>query len=102
MVRALETYWHLSTEQAAFVAGVAISETASLLDRYRLTREFADACTYEERAEFLDVLFAVAAADGMASYDEIEEIRQIAQVLKLSHEEFIEAKLRLPSDQRAQ
>lgn len=102
MVRALETYWHLSTEQAAFVAGVAISETASLLDRYRLTREFADACTYEERAEFLEVLFAVAAADGMASYDEIEEIRQIAQVLKLSHEEFIEAKLRLPSDQRAQ
>jgi uncharacterized tellurite resistance protein B-like protein len=102
MVDALETYWHLSTEQAAFVASVAISETASLLDRYRLTREFADACTYEERVEFLDVLFAVAAADGMASYEEIEEIRQITQILKLTHEEFIEAKLKLPDDQRAQ
>jgi uncharacterized tellurite resistance protein B-like protein len=102
MVDALETYWHLSTEQAAFVASVAISETASLLDRYRLTREFADACAYEERVEFLDVLFAVAAADGMASYEEIEEIRQIAQILKLTHEEFIEAKLKLPDDQRAQ
>ncbi|MGD8818777.1 MAG: TerB family tellurite resistance protein [Anaerolineae bacterium] len=102
MVDALETYWHLSTEQAAFVASVAISETASLLDRYRLTREFADACTYEERVEFLDVLFAVAAADGKASYEEIEEIRQITQILKLTHEEFIEAKLKLPDDQRAQ
>lgn len=102
MEEALQTHWHLAPEQAAFVAEVAISETASLMDRYRLAREFADACTPEERAEFLDVLFAVAAADGMASYDEIEEIRRIAQSLKLSHEQFIDAKLKLPRARRAQ
>jgi uncharacterized tellurite resistance protein B-like protein len=95
MVEALRTYWHLTPEQAAFAAGVAISETASLMDPYRLARRFAEKCTYQERAEFLEVLFAVAAADGDASHDEIEEIRAIARSLKLSHEDFIAAKLKV-------
>ena len=102
MVDALQTYWHLSPEQASFVAGVAVSETATLMDRYRLVRQFANACGPEERAEFLDVLFAVAAADGEASFEEIEEIRTIAESLKLSHQQFIDAKLRIPRDRRRQ
>lgn len=102
MVDALETHWHLTHEQASFVAEVAVDETASHLDRYRLAREFADVCTYEERVGFLDVIFAVAAADGQAGYEEIEEIRSIANTLKLPHEVFIDAKLRVPRDQREQ
>jgi uncharacterized tellurite resistance protein B-like protein len=102
MVQALEEHWHLDADQAAFVAGVAISETASLMDRYRLAREFASVCGPKERAEFLDVLFAVAAADGVALYEEIEEIRGLAQTLKLSHRQFIEAKLKLPRERREQ
>ena len=102
MVDALEAHWHLDGDQAAFVAGVAISETASLMDRYRLAREFASVCNPKERAEFLDVLFAVAAADGVARYDEIEEIRGLAQTLKLSHRQFIHAKLKLPRERREQ
>ena len=95
MVDALQEYWHLSPEEAAFVTGVAVSETAALMDPYRLARRFAQKCSYQERAEFLEVLFAVAAADGEASHDEIEEIRAIARSLKLAHEDFIEAKLRV-------
>jgi len=102
MADALQTHWHLAPEQAAFVAEVAVSETASLFDRYRLARQFANACDYQERVEFLDVLFAVAAADGEATYEEIEEIRAIAQSLKLTHQDFIEAKLKIPRDQRQQ
>jgi uncharacterized tellurite resistance protein B-like protein len=102
MVDALQTHWHLDADQAAFVAGVAISETASLMDRYRLAREFASVLGPRERAAFLDVLFAVAAADGVASYDEIEEIRAIAESLKLSHRQFIQAKVKLPRERREQ
>lgn len=102
MVDALGTHWHLAPDQASFVAGVAISETATLMDRYRLVRQFANACGPEERAEFLDVLFAVAAADGEASFEEIEEIRTISESLKLSHQQFIDAKLKIPRDQRRQ
>jgi len=102
MVDALQTYWHLDAGQASFVAGVAISETAGLMDRYRLARQFASVVGPRERAQFLDVLFAVAAADGVACYDEIEEIRAIAESLKLSHRQFIEAKLKLPRERREQ
>jgi uncharacterized tellurite resistance protein B-like protein len=102
MAAALQTHWHLTPDEAAFVTSVAVSETASFLDPYRLAREFADTCTYQERAEFLKVLFAVAAADGVASYKEIEEIRQIAESLKLAHEQFIEAKLTIPRERREQ
>jgi uncharacterized tellurite resistance protein B-like protein len=95
---ALKTYWHLSPEQAAFVAEVAVSETASLLDRYRLAREFADASTRQERIEFLDVLFALAAADGRVTHEETEELRQMARWLKLGQDDFIESKLKLPRE----
>ncbi len=102
MEDALQAHWHVTPQQASFVTEVAVSETAKLMDPFRLVREFAAECTYEQRAEFLDVLFAVAAADGQASYDEIEELRKVAGSLKLSHSDFIEAKLRIPRDQRAQ
>jgi uncharacterized tellurite resistance protein B-like protein len=72
------------------------------MDRHRLAREFADECEPEERVEFLDVLFALASADGMATYEEIEEIRLMAQSLKLSHKQFIDAKLKIPREQREQ
>jgi len=102
IVDALQTYWHLDADQAAFVAGVAISETASLMDRNRLAREFASVVGPRHRSEFLDVLFAVAAADGVATYEEIEEIRVIARSLKLSHQQFIRAKVKLPQERREQ
>jgi uncharacterized tellurite resistance protein B-like protein len=102
IIEALQTHWHLTHDQSTFVAEVAVDETASHLDRYRLAREFADVCTYEERVSFLDVLFAVAAADGQATYAEIEEIRRISRTLKLPHQAFIDAKLKVPRDQRQQ
>ena len=102
IVDALQMYWHLDADQAAFVAGVAISETASLMDRNRLAREFASVVGPRHRSEFLDVLFAVAAADGVATYEEIEEIRVIARSLKLSHQQFIRAKVKLPQERREQ
>jgi uncharacterized tellurite resistance protein B-like protein len=102
MAQALQTHWHLEPDEAAFVVEVALSESATLLDPYRLAWQFSEVCTPQERLAFLDVLFAVAVADGEASYDEIEEIRTIARSLKLSHEDFIQAKLKVPASQRRQ
>jgi uncharacterized tellurite resistance protein B-like protein len=102
MAQALQTYWHLGPDQAAFVVEVALSESATQLDPFRLAWQFSEACTPQERVAFLDVLFAVATADGEASYEEIEEVRTIAGSLKLSHEDFIQAKLKVPTDKRRQ
>jgi len=100
IVRALQTNWGLPVDQATLVAEVATSEISKGLDYFRLTRQFFECTTEEERVRFLDVLFAVTTSDGRASYDEIEEIRTIANGLKLTHQQFIEAKLKVPADLR--
>jgi uncharacterized tellurite resistance protein B-like protein len=99
MERALVAAWGLSPESAAFVVEVALAD-GDRLDFYRLVREFSETTTAEERLRFLDALFAVAAADGSATFEETEQIRLIAQGLKLSHQEFIAAKMKLPPERR--
>jgi uncharacterized tellurite resistance protein B-like protein len=97
MADILEAKWAASTVEAALVAEVAVSETSKGLDIYRLSREFFETTTAEQRVRFLDVLFAVADGDGRVSYEETEEIRLIAKMLKLTHRQFIDAKLKIPS-----
>jgi uncharacterized tellurite resistance protein B-like protein len=101
MVHALQAGWDITREAAAFVAEVAVSEVGAELDYFRLTREFSTSITEDERVRFLDVLFAVADADGHVSHDEIEEIRRIARSLNLTHKQFIGAKLKIPRERRA-
>ena len=99
MVAALRAAWSLPEESAALVVEVALAD-GETLDFYRLVREFAEVTTADERRRFLDALFGVAAADGAATFEEIEQIRLVALGLKLSHGEFIEAKMRLPRERR--
>ena len=97
---ALQTHWQVPPEEAALVADVAVSEIAKGLDYFRLSRQFFECTTEDERVRFLDVLFAVTTSDGRASYEEIEEIRTIANGLKLTHQQFINAKLKVPAELR--
>lgn len=101
MADILEAKWGASTVEAALVAEVAVSETSQGLDIYRISREFFETTTAEQRVRFLDVLFGVADGDGRVSYEETEEIRLIAKMLKLTHRQFIDAKLKIPSEQRS-
>jgi uncharacterized tellurite resistance protein B-like protein len=98
MVAALQRHWLLPEAQASLVAQVAASEIGKGLDYYRLCREFFECTDEDERLRFVDVLFAVADGDGRVSHGEIEEIRTIANVQKLSHKQFIDAKLKIPAD----
>jgi uncharacterized tellurite resistance protein B-like protein len=101
MVNAIKGSWQLTDIEAVLVAETAVSTISQGLDYYRLSRRFFESTTEEERVRFMDALFAVADADGRVSYEEIEEIRTIATVLKLSHKQFIDAKLKIPRERRA-
>ncbi|HEY42735.1 MAG TPA: hypothetical protein G4O11_02010 [Anaerolineae bacterium] len=94
MVDALRKDWGLAREAATFVTEIALSEFGAELDHYRLNREFFTATSEQERVRFMDALFAVAKADGEISHRETEEIRLISLGLKLTHQQFIQAKLR--------
>jgi uncharacterized tellurite resistance protein B-like protein len=100
MVKAIQNHWEISDVEAAIVAEVSVSEIGIGMDYYRLSREFFDCTTEDERVRFLDVLFAVADGDGGVSYLETEEIRTISMVLKLTHQQFIAAKLKIPAERR--
>lgn len=99
MAQAIETYWGVSSQLAAFVAEVAVSAVEETFDSFRMTRELMECTSEDERRKFLDVMFAVASSDGQISYDETEEIRKIARGINLTHKDFIDSKLRILGEQ---
>jgi uncharacterized tellurite resistance protein B-like protein len=101
MAEGIRAHWHISREEADLVAEVAALEISRGLDNYRLTRHFFECTSEQERLDFLNVLFAVADGDGFVSFEEIEDIRTIATILKLRHKQFIAAKLTIPRERRA-
>ena len=101
IVNALQSGWGIDPQEAAFVAEVAVSEIGPDMDYYRLCREFFDTTDLKERTNFMEILFAVADADGEVSAREIEEIRTISSSLRLTHKQFIDAKLTVDKERRA-
>jgi uncharacterized tellurite resistance protein B-like protein len=70
------------------------------LDVVRLAWNFFDQTTRQERNDFVRVLFQVANAAQKTSSEEIKLIEFIAKSLKLTHREFIDAKLTIPRADR--
>ena len=93
--KSIEEIWQVSPQMAAFVAEVSISAVDDTYDTFRMMRELMESTSERERRKFLDLLFAVANADGQISYDETEEIRKIARGINLTHKDFIDSKLRI-------
>lgn len=94
MLAILQQHWQLTSDQATFLVDVAVSQQPADLDSFRLADAFADVSDYNERGQLVDALFAIAAADGAVNNDEIENIRGLANAMVLTHERFIEAKLK--------
>ncbi len=99
--KALCDRWALDANKAAVVTELACSRALKGLDRYRLCRSFFECTDYDERKLFLEALFAVANSSENTSVDEIEEIRTISNLLRVHHEDFINAKLTIPREDRS-
>src|SRR6266704_982119 len=84
----------LTPEQAILV--VQMAKTQAILfggtENYIVTREFNRLATREEKLALLRCLFAVSASDDSISVKEDNEIRRIADELRLTHEDFIEVR----------
>lgn len=88
----LQSNWNLSHEAATFVIQVALSEANKDFDYLRMSREFLALTAPDERTNLLDVLFAVANADGKISNEELKEISRIADYLLMSRNRVMEAR----------
>lgn len=60
---------------------------------YQVMREFDELATPDQKLALIRCLFAVSAADQQVVLSEDNEIRRIALALKVSHEDFIAARL---------
>ena len=100
MSLALRELWNVPADEARLITGMSQARIMHGLDLVRLTSGFCHHTTIEERKAFLRCLFAIANAAENTSHDEIETIRQIAKSLELPHQEFIEAKLTIPRQDR--
>lgn len=96
----LSEEWSLSDQEAELVTEISCHRMLKGLDPYRTARGFFNCTTHEERQAFLKTLFKIANASDMTSFEEVEEIRRISASLKLSHQDFIEAKLTIPRGDR--
>jgi len=63
-------------------------------ENYLVTREFERMASREQKLALLDCLFAVAAADEIITSEEDNVVKQIASELKLSHDDYIAARVR--------
>lgn len=97
---AMRVQWGLGAATSRLATDLVLDETAAGLDLHFLLRSFAQVTTEAERQRFLAAVFTVAAGDGVATYDEIEEVRRIGRGLLLSHQHFIAAKLSVPGESR--
>jgi uncharacterized tellurite resistance protein B-like protein len=88
------THAGLAPAEAALVVEIAKLQHRLFggTEGYLASREFRAASTREDRLRLLDCLFAVSAADDEVTHDEEEVIRQIANELGLTHEEYVHAR----------
>ena len=96
----LSAQWDLNEQQAQIVTQISCDRTLKGIDYFRLSRGFFECTSLDERKNFVNCLFRIANASEGISHDETEEIRKIARSLKLTHKDFIEAKLTITDEDR--
>jgi uncharacterized tellurite resistance protein B-like protein len=91
MERLVTTHGGLGPSQAAMVVEIARATQKMLGPTHNFVaiREFRDAATAEQKLGLLHCLFAIAAADGVVTGDEEEEIRTISRGLLLEDRDYL-------------
>jgi len=85
---------HLPEAQTVLMVQIAKNQTRLFggTEDYLVTREFKEISSKEQRAELLDCLFAVSAADDSITAEEESHIRQIAGELGFTHRDYVQAR----------
>lgn len=89
----LKELGNISEEEASMLVEAGFNRAARGLDYGHICRSYFEITEYEERCDFLNVLFKAAAASNGSCHEEIETIRDISIHLKIPHSKFVEAKL---------
>ena len=90
----LSDQFSIKGKELALLFEVVEEQGRKDFDFHEVVSEINQLTTYNDRLNFMEGLFAVAAADGEIAHDEAEEIRRITKAMRIPHNVFIEAKVR--------
>ena len=95
VVSALQKKFDLTSEETHDLVELAEAEADDAIDHYQFTSLIKTGFSPEQKRKVVEYLWAVAYADGDADKHEEYLVRKIANLIGVSHKEFIEAKLRV-------
>lgn len=94
VLAAVRSQFHLTTEEAETLFGLAEAEARDATDYYQFTSLIRQHYSQEDRQKIVELLWRAAYADAHLSAHEQHVIRKIADLLYVSHGAYIAAKLR--------
>jgi uncharacterized tellurite resistance protein B-like protein len=90
---AIQSMFGLTHDQVQSLVQQAKSEHDTAISMYPFTRSVNEALSMEEKRQLVELLWRLAGADSNVDVHEEYTIRRIADLLYVSHEDFIAAKL---------
>jgi uncharacterized tellurite resistance protein B-like protein len=94
VLRAVNSKFGLSGEEAATLVRLAEKEARQATDYYQFTSLINKRFSPEQKERVVELMWRVAYADGVLSAHERHVIRKIADLLHVPHRAYIAAKLR--------
>jgi uncharacterized tellurite resistance protein B-like protein len=98
----LQHKFDLCEEATAELLQFAQQERESSLDLFHFAKDINEGFTLEEKIEVMEALWRVIYADGVLDKYEDYLIRKVATLLRLSHRQMIDAKVKVLNEVRAQ
>jgi uncharacterized tellurite resistance protein B-like protein len=89
VAKVLSEQLDMDEPQRELLLEVMAGERERDTDLQKICAEYCRISTMSERLDIVEALFAVAAADGSISKDEVERIRKIADLLWISNPEYL-------------
>jgi len=96
----LQRKFDLVEEDVSELIDFAQAQRRESLDIYQFTRQINDHFSRSEKMEMMESLWRIIYADGVLDKYEDYLVRQLAKLLRLGHEEMIEAKVRVLDELR--
>ncbi len=92
LVHLLEKVWHIDKEQIDHLVKMAEKEVDNAHDLYQFTRLINDNYAYELKCQLIESLWQLAYADDELNKYEESMIRKMADLLYVTHADFIRTK----------
>lgn len=95
LLEVLQSKFELTESETHELVALAKQELANSTDYYQFTSLINQNFEYQDRVHMVELLWQVAYADKQLDKDEEFLVRKVAELIYVSHEDFISSKLRV-------